>query len=87
MIRPLSRRRRQLSCRAVGKLLQAYLDAEMPDTAALLVADHLDDCRRCGLEADAYRWLIGSLATLGRPVDPERLARLRSFADELFTTA
>jgi anti-sigma factor RsiW len=87
MIRASMRGRSRLPCRAVGKLLQAYLDAEMPDTSALLVADHLDDCRRCGLEAEAYRWLISSLTSLAETDDPERLARLRSFADELAATA
>jgi hypothetical protein len=78
---------RRLSCRAVGKLLQTYLDAAVPDAAALLVADHLDDCRRCGLEADAYRALTTSLTRLARPADPEQRRRLQSFADELVATA
>jgi anti-sigma factor RsiW len=87
MIRRLRARQRPLSCQAVGRLLQAYLDAEVPDTAALLVADHLDDCRRCGLEAETYRALVASLARLSPPDDPERLERLRSFADDLVTAA
>jgi anti-sigma factor RsiW len=86
MIRRLRARRRPLSCRAVGKLLQAYLDGEVPDTAALLVADHLDDCRRCGLEAETYRALVTALAQLSPPEDAERLERLRAFADELVST-
>jgi anti-sigma factor RsiW len=80
-------RQRRMGCRAVGKLLQAYLDAEVPDTAALRVADHLDDCRRCGLDAEAYRALVTSLARLSPPADEEQLERLRSFADELAATA
>jgi anti-sigma factor RsiW len=86
MIHRLRARNRPLTCRGVGKLLQAYLDGEVPDTAALLVADHLDVCRRCGLEADAYRALVSSLAHLSSPADTERLERLRAFADELATT-
>jgi anti-sigma factor RsiW len=87
MIRWFRARGGPLSCRAVGKLLQVYLDGEVPDTAALLVADHLDDCRRCGLEADTYRALIASVARFSPQEDAERLERLRSFADELVTTA
>jgi RNA polymerase sigma-70 factor, ECF subfamily len=84
----LHRARRQLRNRLEREgLLQAYLDAEVPDSAALLVADHLDDCRRCGLEADAFRALVASLARLSCPDEPERLARLRSFAAELAATA
>jgi anti-sigma factor RsiW len=87
MIRWFGGRQRPLSCRAVGKLLHAYLDAEVRDTAALLVADHLDDCRCCGLDAETYRALLASLGRFSRPADEERLERLRSFADELATTA
>lgn len=76
-----------LSCRAVGKLLQSYLDAEVPDAAALRIADHLDACRRCGLEADDYRVLIVAIAKLSPPADQHRLERLRSFADALTMTA
>ena len=81
------RRRQQatgpLSCRQVGRLLQAYLDHELPDTRAVLVADHLDDCRRCGLEASSYRWLKARLAGLAPGTDDCQLGRLRAFADAL----
>lgn len=73
-------------CRSVRRLLQAYLDAEVPDTSALLVADHLDRCAPCRGEATAYRWLKASLGRLGRYPDATRLARLRSFADEVAAT-
>lgn len=76
-------RRRPLSCRAVGRLLQTYLDGAVSDTSATLVANHLDDCRRCGLEADAYRWLIRSLVEARVPDDLRQLERLREFADAL----
>lgn len=77
------RRRRPLRCRAVRRLLQAYLDAEIAPVSGLRVAEHLLSCRRCGLEADAYRWLVRSLAWLAGPDDRDSLARLRAFADEL----
>lgn len=53
-----------LSCRQVGRLLRAYLDGELPDARALLVADHLDACLRCDLEAGSYRRLKARLAGL-----------------------
>jgi predicted anti-sigma-YlaC factor YlaD len=80
-------RRRELSCRAVGKLLQTHLDGELEDVSAVLVAAHLDDCHRCGLEAEAYQWLVRALLRLAPPVEPERLVRIRAFADELAATA
>jgi anti-sigma factor RsiW len=79
----MSRTPRRLSCRQVGRLLQTYLDSELPNARAVLVADHLDACRRCGLEADSYRWLKAQLAGLAPHTDECQLDRVRRFADEL----
>ncbi|MDP8977840.1 MAG: zf-HC2 domain-containing protein [Actinomycetota bacterium] len=72
-----------LTCRQVGRLLQAYLDGELPDARTVLVADHLDACLRCGLEAGSYRWLKAHLAGLAPGPDEHRLERLRAFVDQL----
>lgn len=72
-----------LSCRQVGRLLQSYLDGELPDARAVLVADHLDACLRCGLEASSYRWLKARLAGLAPRPDEGQLGRLRAFTDAL----
>lgn len=72
-----------LSCRRVGRLLQAYLDDELPDARAVLIADHLDACLRCGLEAEAYRWLKARLTGLAADTDEHQLDRIRRFADGL----
>jgi anti-sigma factor RsiW len=77
------RPRGPLSCRQVGRLLQAYLDGELPDVRTVLVADHLDDCLRCGMEASSYRWLKECLAGLAPRTDDRQLDRLRAFADEV----
>jgi anti-sigma factor RsiW len=77
------RPREPLSCREVGRLLQAYLDGELPDARTVLVADHLDACLRCGLEASSYRWLKTRLAGLAPGTDDCQLGRLRAFADAL----
>lgn len=74
---------RPLSCRAVAKLIQAYLDGEIADPRGVLVANHLDDCRRCGMEAEAYRALIRSLRASATPDDHGQLARLEAFANAL----
>lgn len=79
-------RRQGLNCRQVGRLLQTYLDGAVPDASAVLVANHLDDCRRCGLEVDIYRYLIRSLAQARGPENPGQLARLQDFADALATS-
>jgi anti-sigma factor RsiW len=78
----LAVRRTGLTCRQVGRLLQSHLDGELDDLRARRVAAHLDDCLRCGLEAEAYRALRSALRRR-LPVDPDQLARLREFAAHL----
>jgi len=70
-------------CRWVARLLQAYLDGELPDARAVLVADHLDACLRCGLEAAGYRWLKALLAGFATDPDQHQLDGIRRFANRL----
>ena len=44
----------ELSCRQVGSVVHAYLDGEMSDEDLEAVAEHLDKCRDCALEASTY---------------------------------
>lgn len=75
-----------VDCAAVGKVLQRYLDgATDPETTALVRA-HLDDCRRCGLEADTYRTIKAALATHRQPPPPDAVQRLRDFGLQLART-
>jgi predicted anti-sigma-YlaC factor YlaD len=76
---------RPLTCREVGKLLQRYLDGEAGDVATAKVAEHLEDCRRCGLEADIYREIKASLARRATVLPETTLARLRHFGQQLAT--
>lgn len=73
----------RLHCRAVARMLQAYLDGELAEPMASLVAQHLDLCLRCGLDADTWRWLKRNLGGLARAEDPDRLTRLQTFVDDL----
>ncbi|MGM0386698.1 MAG: anti-sigma factor family protein [Actinomycetota bacterium] len=73
-------------CHRVAKVLQAYLDGEVDGMTADMVSNHLETCRKCGLEANTYRAI--KAATLAaesepEPVDPEAVERLRRFADGL----
>jgi anti-sigma factor RsiW len=73
-------------CHRVAKVLQAYLDGEVDGMTAEMVHNHLETCRKCGLEANTYRAI--KAATLvaeseTEPVDPEAVERLRRFADGL----
>lgn len=72
-----------LSCHEVAERLQAYLDGEVDETTAHLVASHLEDCRMCGLEAETYERIKAALAAERPEVPPDSLARLREFGDRL----
>lgn len=77
-LRPDARAR----CAEVARWLQPYLDGEVDARTLRLVGAHLDVCRRCGLEAEAYRALKRALARRSDP-PAEPVARLRAFADRL----
>lgn len=75
--------RKQLSCHQVGQVLQSYLDDELDDDAARKVAAHLEDCRRCGLEAETYEALKASLQRGPAGLADEPVTRLREFGERL----
>lgn len=73
-------------CRQAARFLQHYLDGELDSARALSVAEHLETCRRCGLEARAYESIkiaISAGSTTAQPADDEAVERLRSFAEDL----
>ncbi len=73
-----------LSCPEVGRLLQRFLDDELADEAEIeMLSVHLDDCRRCGLEAETYGKIKDALAIRSTPVPPESVERLREFGERL----
>jgi anti-sigma factor RsiW len=76
---------RPLTCREVGKLLQRYLDGEADAPTIAKVAEHLEDCRRCGLEASIYREIKASLARHATVLPETTLDRLRRFGELLAT--
>lgn len=74
---------RPLDCHAVGELLQHYLDDELDPKRGARIAAHLDDCRRCGLEAETYSRIKGTLAAHRSDVPDESVERLREFGRRL----
>jgi anti-sigma factor RsiW len=66
----------------VSRVLQPYLDGHADDMTSRRVQGHLDECRRCGLEADTYRAISDALARHEPPTD-EAVARLRAFGETL----
>jgi len=72
-------------CRKVAKVLQAYLDGEVDQHTADMVREHLEECRRCGLEASTYRAIMTAIPLAEAhsdpvEVDPAAVERLRDFA-------
>ena len=67
------------------RVLQSYLDGEADPETTAMVAEHLEECRRCGLEASTYQAIKSALvaSAVELEVDPEALARLRRFAEGL----
>lgn len=76
-------RRRPMSCDEVGRWLQHYLDGVLDDARSTRLAAHLDECRRCGLEAETYERIKRSLGATASEVPPDALARLREFGTRL----
>lgn len=73
----------QLRCMRVARVLQAYLDGEVEPPTARAVAEHLEECRRCGLAADTYAAIKTAIAACDdvRPqVEPATVQRLTAFA-------
>lgn len=81
---PFRRRaERPMNCMQVGRRLQRYLDGEVDDLTARRIMSHLEDCRRCGMEATAYSEIKASLARRGSPVPDDAVTRLRAFGERL----
>lgn len=72
-----------MDCHAVGEVLPRCLDGYIDAERARLVAAHLGDCRRCGLDSQTYLHVKATLAAQRRAVPEESLARLRSFGERL----
>ena len=73
---------RLLNCQQVARVLQAYLNGDLDGFDAWRVTTHLEDCRRCGLEAATIRQIKRALAGRYQPA-PETVARLRAFCENL----
>jgi anti-sigma factor RsiW len=71
------------SCMQVMRVLQSYLDGHTDEVTARRVANHLEACRRCGLEAATYREIKAALARQAAAPDQAALDRLRAFGTSL----
>ncbi|WP_219418713.1 zf-HC2 domain-containing protein [Pseudonocardia nigra] len=74
---------RMTRCFRTSRALQRYLDGEADDLTAACVAEHLEECRRCGLQARTYQAIKQALRSGSRDVDELALRRLRAFSRSL----
>jgi len=77
------RRRPEVNCREVGRVLQSYLDNDVEEDFADKIAQHLEACRDCGLEVETYQQIKTTLAAKLPEVDSAAIERLRAFGDQL----
>lgn len=70
-------------CLRTMRVLQAYLDGALEDVSSQKVAEHLEECRRCGLEADVYRSIKTSLGARRYDLDSRTVDDLRRFGGRL----
>lgn len=73
-------------CHQAARFLQHYLDGELDIVRASTVAEHLETCRRCGLEAQTYESIkvaISATAPHSDEADEAAVQRLRHFAATL----
>lgn len=82
MRRQVRRMREMRECMHVGPKLQAYLDGEVDAATVRRVVAHLEYCRKCGLEAAAYREIKRALAHRELPAE-DAVVRLRAFGEQL----
>jgi anti-sigma factor RsiW len=82
-VRRWLRRRDEMHCKEVAKILKTHVDGELDPETAEKVSSHLDACLRCGMAATTYRELKARLARMSEPVDAESVERLRAFVDDL----
>src|SRR5918994_6178149 len=72
-----------IDCHEVGELLQQYLDGHIDAERAQRIEGHLEECRRCGMEAETYARIKATLAAHRPEVPPEVVDRLRECGERL----
>ncbi|MDX2379765.1 MAG: anti-sigma factor [Acidimicrobiia bacterium] len=72
-----------ISCHQVGEILQQYLDGHIDAERASRIEEHLEACRRCGMEAETYEQIKVTLANQRSDVPAESVDRLREFGERL----
>ena len=67
----------------VRRVINGFVDNQLEDGFAAKIAEHLDECRRCGLSAEVYADIKQSLQSKPPTIDDAAIERLREFGSEL----
>lgn len=76
-------------CHRAARYLQHYLDGELDIVRSAMVAEHLETCRRCGLEARTYESIKVAISANAphseeaEEAEQAAVERLRDFANTL----
>jgi len=68
-------------CGQVGAVLQAYADGELGPQDGERVAEHLEHCDRCGIEAATIDRVIEAIRRQRPDLEADALDRLGRFVD------
>jgi anti-sigma factor RsiW len=71
------------SCEQVGAVLQAFVDGELGPHDTDLVAEHLEHCERCRIEATTVQQVVDTIRAQRVELGPEVQDRLTAILDEL----
>ncbi len=70
-------------CREVRRVINAFVDGQVEEEFTAKIAEHLEDCRRCGLAAEVYANIKQSLQSTPPTVDHDAIERLREFGSDI----
>jgi anti-sigma factor (TIGR02949 family) len=73
---------RPMECHEVAEVLQTYLDGYVDEHSARRIEQHLEHCRRCGIEVEAYERIKATLARRSE-LPSDAVDRLREFGERL----
>ena len=70
-------------CHEVAEVLQSYLDGELAERDAGRVAEHLEHCQRCEIEAATVQQVIAAIQRQRPVLDDATVGRLTGVIDQL----
>ena len=70
-------------CHEVAEVLQSYLDGELAERDAGRVAEHLEHCHRCDIEATTVQQVIAAIQRQRPVLDDATVGRLTGVIDQL----